>query len=151
VVEDLDLFVARVLCVVLEHFIVVLHELLDGDQTVFVAVDPLLNMVRLQFGQNLNHRLLQPCLRHQLLVVGSRESFFPDLNSLDGPHLVPHLVVLLGHELPAQGFACLAAGVVENKDFAFLSELDEVEDLDAGEAGVEIIMEVVDILLGQSV
>uniref|UniRef100_A0A7S3CHA6 Uncharacterized protein n=1 Tax=Strombidium rassoulzadegani TaxID=1082188 RepID=A0A7S3CHA6_9SPIT len=140
-----------VLGAVLGHLVEVLDEGVDVDDAVLVALDLLVDVEGLDLGQDLDHRLLEPRLRHQLAVVGRHEALVPDLDALDGLHAVADLVVGLAEELALHLAGDLHVLVLEDEDVAFLLELDQVEALDAGEAAVQVVVEVVDVLVGHAV
>jgi len=115
---------------------VALNERLDRDHAVLVTLDLLINVVRLELGQNLNNCLLQLSTSHQLDIVLSCELLLQNTDPPDGLHLVSYLVILLGHELPnAVGLGSLLTNwALEDQDSTLLLEVDLVQHLNTGES-----------------
>ena len=129
---------------------VILDELANWDHTVLVPLDLLVDVERLQLGQDLNHSLLHPGLCHQRPVVWGGKPLLSDPDAVDRPHPVPNLVVLLGHELSSMMVVFMVL-VLEDENLTLLSEVDLVERLNAWVPRVKVVVEVRHVLVGQSV
>lgn len=90
--------------VMMRYWSVALDKLVHRNDAKLVPLDLLVQVVGLEFSENLNHCPLELGFRHQLFVVGCRKSFLFDLNSLDSLHLVLDDIhsFLLCHELSLQ-------------------------------------------------
>ena len=119
------------------HVVVVLHIVMYWNDTVLVPFDLFKNMICLNFGQNLDHGLLEASPSHQRRVVGRCKSFLTNLDFLDRLHAVANLIIDLVHKVSnsvtsSTGSFGRGASSLEDQDVSFLSIVDLVEYLDAG-------------------
>ena len=77
---------------------VVFHDSVNLNYTMFISLDLLINVVGLYLCQNLNDSLLEASPSHQRGVVWRRKSFLSNLDLLDSPHAITDLIVHLPHE-----------------------------------------------------
>ena len=148
----LDVQSTASLSVLLVDWCVVLDKLGNWDDALSVPLDLLIEMVGLKLCQDLDHCSLQSGSSHQSFVIWSSKSLLSNLNSLDWLHSVLDLVVLLAHEV-SLGLGGQVRGVshVEDEDVSLLLEVDLVQDLDRWLPGVDVVVEVRDVLPGKSV
>jgi len=118
-----------------------------------VSLDLFPQVISLELSQDLDDRPLQLSSRHQRSVVWGSESFFSDLDSGNWLHSVTDLFLAVCHEAT---FALSLLEVwsvrhVKDEDVTFLLKLYLVEHLDRRVLGVNIVMEVMNVVLSKTV
>lgn len=108
---------------------IVLHELVNWNNALFISLHPLEEVIGLQFGENLDNRPLHPGSGHQRGVTWCCKSFFSDLYSLDCFHPVLDLVAQLSHELTLIACTFVQSAIWEDQDITFLFEFNLVQHL----------------------
>ena len=95
-----------------------------------VPLDPLIDVVGLKLGEQLDNSSLELGLGHQYLVLWDSEPFRSHLDPVDRLHPESDLILLLRHELPTEVLSSIfAAALVEDKNIALLGEFDLIEHL----------------------
>lgn len=112
-----------------------------------VPLDLLINVIGLDLSKNLNNSLLQPSLSHQLFIIWSSKSLLSNLNPLNWLHLIPDLIILLGHELSIHIFIKIII-TLKDQNIPFLSEINQIKYLNTWESAIQIIMKMFNILVG---
>ena len=129
-------------------WVVVFHKLRDWNHTMLVSLDLLIDVVSLQFDEDLNNSSLHSCLSHQRFIIRSSKSFLADLDLLDWLHSISHLLVLSCHELALLvGFTWLI--IFKNENVTLFSEMDSVKNLDAWLSCIKTVMEVTNIFISK--
>jgi hypothetical protein len=100
--------------------------------------------------------LLESSASHQRGVVRCGESFFSDLDFLDRLHTVSHLIVHLIHEI-TNTISRWSNSLIgrrahfKNDYVSLLFKINGFQNLNARRPGIQVIMEVTDVLLSKPI
>jgi hypothetical protein len=130
---------------------IVLDELGNWNNALFISLHPLEEVISLQFGQNLDNCPLHPGSGHQRRVAWCCKSLFSDLYSLDCFHPVLDLVAQLSHELTLSTCTFVQSAIWKDQDITFLFKINLVQHLNRRMSGIKNKMEMIDIQIGQSI
>jgi hypothetical protein len=109
---------------------IILYKLLNWNYAMFISLNAFEDVVCLKFYKNLYYCLLHPSFCHQLSIVRSCKSFFPNFYSHNGFHSISDLIPLFRHELARSSEGLIKFGAsVKNEDITFLFKMNFIQNL----------------------
>ena len=111
---------------------IILYKLLNWNYAMFISLNAFEDVECLKFYKNLYYCLLHPSFCHQLSIVRSCKSFFPNFYSHDRFHSISDLILLFRHKLASSSKGLIRFGCdIKNQDIAFLFIINFIQNLNA--------------------